>query len=226
MRILASLLLAAPANALAQQTPQAQQAQQPQPTQPQPAPGDVAFAGTAWGDAPAAVEGKLQAAGFTSLGGADQDVPVYRGDWFVFSGGAEALRRAKRTYVLLSLLCAFLFAGVLLLNAPSGRFAFAMLPFSAMVFPVFFSLAGSLRLIASGARVTREGRDKMQGRFVACALSMSVLSAVSAVGHTVYWRLHGGTPKDIASLAATLVILASAIAMLSLREGLDMEKTA
>jgi hypothetical protein len=40
----------------------------------------VAFAGTVWGDAPAAVQGKLQAAGFTSLGGADQDVPVYRGE--------------------------------------------------------------------------------------------------------------------------------------------------
>lgn len=152
--------------------------------------------------------------------------PVYRGDWFVFSGGAEALRRAKRTYVLLSMLCASLFAAVLLLNAPSGRFALATLPFAAMVFPVFFSLAGSLRLIASSARVTREGRDKMQGRFVACALSMSALCALSAVGHLVCWSIHGRTPKDILSLAATLAILASAIAMLSLRGGLDMEKAA
>ena len=79
--ILAGLLLVAPA-LVAQQTPQAQpaQAQPAQATQPQPAAGDLAFAGTAWGDAPAAVEGKLQAAGFTSLGGADQDVPVYRGE--------------------------------------------------------------------------------------------------------------------------------------------------
>jgi hypothetical protein len=74
MRILAGLLLAAPATPLvAQQTPPTQET-------PAPAPGDVAFAGTAWGDAPAAVDGKLQAAGFTSLGGADQDVPVYRGE--------------------------------------------------------------------------------------------------------------------------------------------------
>jgi hypothetical protein len=60
------------------------------------APAEMAFAGTAWGDAPAAVQGKLQAAGFTSLGGADQDVPVYRGELVgtpalvlpSFSGGA------------------------------------------------------------------------------------------------------------------------------------------
>jgi hypothetical protein len=62
----------------------AQQAAPPQTSAPQSpapkAPGEMAFAGTAWGDAPAAVQGKLQAAGFTSLGGADQDVPVYRGE--------------------------------------------------------------------------------------------------------------------------------------------------
>lgn len=46
----------------------------------QSAPGDVAFAGVAWGDAAAAVQGKLEAAGFTSFSGADQDVPVYRGE--------------------------------------------------------------------------------------------------------------------------------------------------
>jgi hypothetical protein len=49
-------------------------------TQTPAAPGDVAFAGVAWGDAPAAVQGKLEAAGFTSFSGADQDVPVYRGE--------------------------------------------------------------------------------------------------------------------------------------------------
>lgn len=62
----------------------AQQVAPPQAATPQApaakAPGEMAFAGTAWGDAPAAVQGKLQAAGFTSLGGTDQDVPVYRGE--------------------------------------------------------------------------------------------------------------------------------------------------
>ena len=78
MRILVGLLLAGRALAAQQQPSTA-----PAPAQaasPAPAPGEVAFAGTVWGDAPAAVQGKLQAAGFTSLGGADQDVPVYRGE--------------------------------------------------------------------------------------------------------------------------------------------------
>jgi hypothetical protein len=44
------------------------------------APGTAGFAGVVWGDAPAAVQGKLQAAGFTSFSGAEQDVPVYRGE--------------------------------------------------------------------------------------------------------------------------------------------------
>jgi hypothetical protein len=78
MRILVGLLLAGRALAAQQQPSTA-----PAPAQaasPAPAPGEVAFAGTVWGDAPAAVQGKLQAAGFTRLGGADQDVPVYRGE--------------------------------------------------------------------------------------------------------------------------------------------------
>jgi len=44
------------------------------------APGSAAFAGALWGDSPTAVQGKLQAAGFTSFSGAGQDVPVYRGE--------------------------------------------------------------------------------------------------------------------------------------------------
>jgi hypothetical protein len=44
------------------------------------APGSAAFAGVVWGDTPAAVQGKLRAAGFTSFSGAEQDVPVYRGE--------------------------------------------------------------------------------------------------------------------------------------------------
>lgn len=85
--ILAGLLLAVPAAGLSsQQTqpatsqPAATQSAQQQPAKPQSAPGDVAFAGVAWGDAPTAVQGKLEAAGFTSFSGADQDVPVYRGE--------------------------------------------------------------------------------------------------------------------------------------------------
>ncbi len=77
------VLAALPAGMPAQQTqtsPVTTSATQPAPARTPPAPGDVAFAGVAWGDAPSAVQGKLEAAGFTSFSGADQDVPVYRGE--------------------------------------------------------------------------------------------------------------------------------------------------
>lgn len=80
MRILVGLLLAGRTVALAAQQQPSPAPATAQAAAPAPAPGAAAFAGTVWGDAPAAVQGKLQAAGFTSLGGADQDVPVYRGE--------------------------------------------------------------------------------------------------------------------------------------------------
>jgi hypothetical protein len=68
------------------------------------APGDVAFAGVAWGDATTAVQGKLEAAGFTSFSGADQDVPVYRGELVGIQALVLPSFTAGRTLNLLTVL--------------------------------------------------------------------------------------------------------------------------
>jgi hypothetical protein len=62
---------------MAQQVPAARQAAPP------PASAHTAFAGAAWGDTRDSVNGKLRTAGFTGIfTGADEDVPVYRGNVF------------------------------------------------------------------------------------------------------------------------------------------------
>ena len=68
------------------------------------APGSAAFAGVVWGDAPSAVHGKLQAAGFTSFSGADQDVPVYRGELVGIQALVLPSFSAGRTINLLTVL--------------------------------------------------------------------------------------------------------------------------
>ena len=68
------------------------------------APGSAAFAGVVWGDTPSAVHGKLQAAGFTSFSGADQDVPVYRGELVGIQALVLPSFNAGRTLNLLTVL--------------------------------------------------------------------------------------------------------------------------
>ena len=68
------------------------------------APGNAAFAGVVWGDPPSAVHGKLQAAGFTSFSGADQDVPVYRGELVGIQALVLPSFSAGRTINLLTVL--------------------------------------------------------------------------------------------------------------------------
>ena len=151
-------------------------------------------------------------------------VPVYRGAWFAFTADESAVRRAKRVYPALSALCAGLFLLVLLLNAPSGHAIYVMLPFAAMVFPVFFCLAGSRRLLTAKDKVTREHADKIQKRLTNCAFMLALFSAVSAAGHLLFWFRSGMSARDAISLAAAAAILASAVAMFRMKDSLEMKR--
>lgn len=153
-------------------------------------------------------------------------VPVYRGEWFAFTADAQTVRKMKRLYPLLSALSAAMFLLVMLLNAPCGHMFYVMLPFAAMIFPVYFALAGSRRLLTAKEKVTREHNDKIRQRFTSCALFMTTFSAISAAGHAVYAFRAALTGRDIVSFAATLVVLVCAAVMFAKRDALEMKKTA
>ena len=151
-------------------------------------------------------------------------VPVYHGKWFAFAAEEERVRRAKRLYPALSALCGALFLLVLLLNAPSGRAVYVMLPFAAMIFPTFYCLAGSRRLLTAGDRVTREHADKIQRRFASCSFMMILFSAISAAGHLLYFFRLGASALDAVSLAATIAVFLSAAAMFRQKDDLRMKQ--
>lgn len=153
-------------------------------------------------------------------------VPVYRGDWYAFAADAQTVRRMKRVYPALSALCIAMFLLVLLLNAPSGHIFYVTMPFAALIFPVYFSAAGSWRLLTAKDRITREHSDKLQPRFTSCALFLTSFSAVSVCGHILYWFRVGVTLLDAVSFAATAVILASGMTMFRLRENLKTVRKA
>ena len=151
-------------------------------------------------------------------------VPVYRGPWFAFAADRDTVRRAKRLYTALSALSALLFLLVLFLNAPSGRAIYVMLPFAAMVFPIFFCLAGCQRLLTAREKVTREHADKIQTRFTNCAFMMALLSAISTAGHLLYWFRFGMRLLDVLSLASAAAILAMAAVMFRKKDDLRMKQ--
>ena len=109
----------------------------------------------------------------------------------------------------------------MLLNAPCGHMFYVMTPFAAMIFPVFFSLAGSYRLLTAKERITREHNDKIRQRFTTCSLFMTVFSAISAAGHVLYAVRAGVTVKDAVSFAATCIVLACGIILFMNKDSLE-----
>lgn len=151
-------------------------------------------------------------------------VPVYRGDWFAFCADAQTVRRMKRLYPILSLLCALLLLLTLTLNAPSGHAYYVSLPFVALIPPVYLSLAGSWRIWTAKARLTREHSDKLQPRFASCSLFITAFSAVSAAGHVLYAVREGFSVRDGVSLIAMLGVLACGIVMFRNKDRLKTKK--
>lgn len=159
----------------------------------------------------------------TDKRGKIRTVPVYRGDWYSFCESAGTVRRAKLLYCVLSALCLVMFLPILFVNAPCSRIMYITLPAAAMVFPLYFLLAGCRRLLTAKDRVTREHSDKIQPRFISCTLFMMLFSGISVGGHILYAIRTGETAQDILCFIAVSVILAASAIMFSRRGWLRME---
>lgn len=151
-------------------------------------------------------------------------VPVYRGVRYVYDADAASLRQSKFFFTAATAISLAAFLLVLMMNAPCGHAMYVMMPFSALVFPLFFAAASCLRLWHKGEWFTREHRDKTGQRLNTCALVMAILSCMSLVGHIVYACITGFAARDFISLACAAVVLCAAAAMFSRRRELNMHE--
>lgn len=151
-------------------------------------------------------------------------VPVYRGQRYVYDADRQSLRQSKIFFTAAVAISLAAFLLVLVMNAPCGHAMYVMMPFSALVFPLFFAAASCLRLWHKGEWFTREHRDKTGQRLNTCALAMAILSCMSLVGHIVYACVMGFAAKDFISLACAAAVLCAAAAMLSRRRELNMHE--
>lgn len=151
-------------------------------------------------------------------------VPVYRGQRFVYDADAASLRQSQWFFTAATAISLAAFLLVLTMNAPCGHAMYVMMPFAALVFPLFFTAASCLRLWHKGEWFTREHRDKTGQRLNFCAVVMAILSCMSLVGHIVYACVTGFAAKDFISLACAAVVLCASAAMLSRRRELNMHE--
>lgn len=147
---------------------------------------------------------------------------VYRGTWFAFAAAGEQLRRTKRRYAALALVCLAAYIGALCFNAPCAHIWYTMAPFALMAVPMYFLEAGLYRLLTAKERVTREHRDKLAPRYAGASFALAVCAALALAGQAVYWLREGGTGLDAVFLAAAVILLCASIWMFAHRKALEM----
>lgn len=155
---------------------------------------------------------------------------VYRGDWFCFEKPAALVKKRKILYTILVGLIIAVFIAALLLTGINERNQsmkaiekyYVIIPFIALLFPIFFMGAATVRMWRATDKVTREHRDKIIERFTVTGISAAILSGISLVGHIVSWAINGETVTDMIFLGFTVIILAASVVIFAFRKDLSM----
>ena len=157
---------------------------------------------------------------------------VYRGDWFCFEKPAEFIKKRKILYTVLTGLILTGFVGALLLTGITERNLnmkaieqyYVIIPFMALIFPIYFMGAATVRMWRATDKVTREHRDKIIERYTVTGISAAILSGISLIGHIVSWAINGETVTDMIFLGITVIILAASAVVFAFRKDLSMVK--
>lgn len=151
---------------------------------------------------------------------------IYQGLWFRFCRDASVVRRATRSYIVLTALCIVIYVAALIPDSPAMRTAYVAVPFAAMAFALFYLAAGCRRLATAKQRVTREHKDKITERLRGASIAALVICAVVLIGSVVSWCLHGFAVKDLfCTLGAALIAAMNLVMLLRLHKDITMEQT-
>ena len=153
-----------------------------------------------------------------------RSVAVYRGAWYAFVCDEKQQKKTKRYFSVFTLLCVPAFFAPLCVNAPCCHVWYTLLPFVAMLFPVFYLLRAWLRLLTAKERVTREHRDKLSDRYSAAALALALPAGAELAALAVYGACAGLVWADSVYILCTMVLGGCALAMLRRREDLAMRE--
>lgn len=156
-------------------------------------------------------------------------VPKYTGPYFAFSD-LNKVKKTKPLFLLLSVLEMAAFFTMMFINAPCGHVFYVMVPLVVTLIFYFYHWASMLRLYTAKEKVTREHKDKIQGRFKMTTMATLILTGIAFIGHIVFdimaFSSLSGPEKGVEILFFVMkaVILAAATLMFVKAKDFDMQE--
>jgi len=111
---------------------------------------------------------------------------VYRGKYYLAAVPAEKLNRYKAALKGTSLAMAMLFIGMGLLNNSGSRIFYVILPYAALVLPVFFMLVSTITFGKAKDKLTVPELDKTVGRIKTTSIAAFITAAAGAIGSLIF----------------------------------------
>lgn len=132
-------------------------------------------------------------------------VPKYKGKEFCFEHDEQTVKKAKWFLAVMLVLGTFFYLVPLLMESiPCMRKYYVLVPYVAMVFPVFFAFCGEYNILTAKGQITRERRDKAQPKLKASCFLVMFMSVASLVGQIVFVAKNGFAKRCIPVFVCTL----------------------
>ena len=148
----------------------------------------------------------------------------YVGPRFSFTE-PERIRETRIWFTVLTLVIVAAHLFMLFVNAPCMHVWYVSGPAVFMMIPLLLALASLWRLLTAKETVTREHRDKTEGRYPAVLIATAILAVLGLIGHLVYTIRVRDTPVDTLFYIPYVVILASSAVLFSMRRRIRFSET-
>ena len=168
----------------------------------------------------------LNAYTFQNVTGSDgrlHTIAIYTGSTFYFRAKPEKLRRSKIACACAALVCCAAVLVPLIIITPVIRVWYVMLPLILALLPVLEISLCVGRALAAKKPVTREQKDRIDGRLAPWSIALLALSALSIIGQAVYYIRSGFLSGDLPVSVCTLVLAAAAAFLLAERGAFKMD---
>lgn len=150
--------------------------------------------------------------------GKTESVPVYEGQYFVFTESAQRLRFLQRLLLVGCGAVILLLLPMLLDNTRLGRTIYVILPTAFTLVPVYLLLAGARRLKLTQTPFTREHRDKTDKRIRGASMALTVILGASCLGSVLHFILNGVALNELLPVACLFLALAVSAVLLRYRK--------
>ena len=150
-------------------------------------------------------------------------VPVYRGPLFRFTTEEAALKKAKKRFLLLTILLTAAVLATMLLHADILSRIFVVMPLALSILPTVLLWSGIYHLFTAVDPVPRDKSDRIHNRFAAWSVVLLALAALSLIGQIAAY-FSGAGSGNIPITVCTVVIIVCACLVFGGKQAIAMEE--